>query len=116
MEIRAGALLDVPLIVVSGDVDHFTAVALHEAALTALPDAGGRLLLDVSSCPYMDSGGLSALLVLVRDIGHEGWLGVVGPDTNLRRMFEIIGLLKDPSFLLFGTIEDARRFLTETGH
>jgi anti-anti-sigma factor len=115
MELCAGALLDVPLLVVGGDIDHFTAGALREAALTALPDTGGRLLLDMSSCRYMDSGGLSVLLVLLRDMGGEGWLGVIGPDQNLRRMFEILGLMKNPGFLVFATIDDASRFLAKTG-
>ncbi len=48
------------------------------------------------------------LLSGVRRLRDRGWLGVVGPNTNVRRLLEIVGLLVDPNFRVFATSKRPR--------
>jgi anti-sigma B factor antagonist len=107
MEIRGGILLGVPLLAVNGDIDHFTALELEKAVLKALPPDGSRLIVDLTSCSYIDSGGLAVLLHVVRRVRSGGWLAVVGANHNVRRLFEILGLLHEPGFRVLGGLDEA---------
>jgi len=106
MEVLTTALLGVPILEVTGDLDHLTALALETAVGDVLSD-GSRLFFDLSDCPYIDSGGLSVLLFALRQVRGKGWLGVVGPKRNLLRLFEIVGLTADPDFRVFPGSDEA---------
>jgi len=107
MEIRGDSLGGVTLLVITGDVDHSTAPDLDRAVRDALQEDDPRLIIDLTSCRYIDSGGLSVLLYLVRCTRSHGWLGVIGADRNLCRLFETIGLLQEPAFRMFAGTEEA---------
>jgi anti-anti-sigma factor len=91
----------IPVIEVRGDVDHTAQSALAEAARTALGADGDRIVFDLIDCPYMDSGGLSVLLSLLRRARPDGFVGVIGPRSDLLRIFEIVGLTSDSNFQVF---------------
>lgn len=107
MEVFQASFSGIPLFRVVGDVDHFSAPALDTAARVALASDSGRLLFDLTAAPYIDSGGMSVLLHLEKDLRDSGWVGVIGASANLQRMFEIVGLTGRPSFRLFARLEDA---------
>ena len=115
MEVHQSSLSGVPLLLVTGDVDHSNSSALEQAVREAAAVDSGRLLVDLSECPYLDSGGLSVFLFAVRDMREKGWLGVIGPNPNLARLFEIVGLSADPNFRIFSTREDASASLPGGG-
>ena len=48
------------------------------------------------------------LLQAVRHLNGGAWLGVVGPNRNLRRVFDIVGLTSDPRFRLLDDLSDLR--------
>ena len=89
------------MIVVRGDVDHVAQSGLAEAAQKALGVDGDRILFDLRDCHYMDSGGLSVLLSLLRRARQGGFVGVISPGSNLLRIFEIVGLTTDARFRVF---------------
>ena len=101
VEITTSQCGGIPMIVVRGDVDHAAQTALAEAARAALGADGDRILFDLKDCPYMDSGGLSVLLSLLRRAGQGGFVGVISPGPNLLRIFEIVGLTADARFRVF---------------
>ncbi len=107
MEIFLASLSGIPLLQIVGDVDHFTAPALEAAAREALALDSGRLLFDLTDVPYLDSGGAGVFLTLDRDLQARGWVGVIGANPNLLRIFEIVGLTSRPSFRVFARTEDA---------
>jgi anti-anti-sigma factor len=107
MEIRGDSLLGVPLLAVTGDVDHSTAPELDRAVRNSLREGNPRLIVDLSSCRYIDSGGLAVFLFMVRRIRSEGWLAVLGADRNLHRLFEIVGLAHEPGFHMLAGLEEA---------
>ena len=64
MEISSASLSGVPILRLVGDVDHQAAAVLGEAARAALAPDCDCLLLDLSDCPYIDSGGLGVILTV----------------------------------------------------
>ena len=107
MEVLPSSLGDVPLIEIRGDIDHSTCATL-QSALDELFDAGRNIVfLDLTSVSYIDSGGLSVLLAGVRTLRERGWLGVISPNANVKRLLEIVGLLVDSSFRVFDEPEQA---------
>ena len=115
MEIRESLLSGVPLLLVTGDVDHASSSALERAVRRAIAFDTGPLVIDLAECPYLDSGGLSVFLFAVRDAGEQGWLGVIGPNPSLLRLFEIVGLMSDPKFRIFRSQDEAATTLARKG-
>jgi anti-sigma B factor antagonist len=114
MEVFQASLSGVPLLRIVGDVDHFASLALEAAGREALALDGGRVLFDLSAVRYLDSGGAGVFLTLDRDTEPGGWLGVVGANSNLLRIFEIVGLTSRPAFRVFADLGDASAALADT--
>lgn len=114
MEIFQAFLSGIPLLRIVGDVDHFTAPALETAAREALALDSGHLLFDLTGVCYIDSGGAGIFLTLDSDMRPGGWVGVIGANANLLRVFEIVGLTSRPSFRVFPRVEDASASLEDT--
>jgi anti-anti-sigma factor len=109
MEVRESSLSGAPRLKVIGDVDHESAPALEQSIHAVLGTTDGvHLLLDLEECPYVDSGGLSVLLRTLRPVEDRGgWVGVISPGTDLRRLFEIVGLHAARGFRVFSSPEEA---------
>ncbi len=111
-------LNDIPLLRVVGEVDHATAPMLTEAVHEALSSRPGCILVDLGSCPYMDSGGVSVFLDTLRRVRHDGWLGVIAPPADVVRILTLVGLTLDPAFRAYADIGEAEGFtatLLQTG-
>jgi len=101
MDVRVSSLRDAPLVEVKGEIDHGTCEDLNAALCTAL-DAGGQVvLIDLDQVGYIDSGGLSVLFSALKRLSPDGWLGLVRPNANVRRLFELVGLCADPNVRIF---------------
>lgn len=96
-----------PLVIVSGEIDHGSAGVLQEKIDTFLDSGDTVILLDLGDVTYIDSGGISVLLSTVRRLRKDGWLAAVGPNANVRRLLEIVGLKVDQGFRLFDDRETA---------
>jgi anti-anti-sigma factor len=98
MELLFTSHENIPVLQVTGDIDMATAPGF-DAALEKHSDGfRSPLLIDLTGCPFMDSGALNVLLQAVRRLAGPAWLGVVGANTNLLRVFEIVALTSDPRF------------------
>jgi anti-anti-sigma factor len=113
MEVHTASLGDIPLLNAHGDIDHSTCGHLQSAMDEAFGSGHRIIFLDFDNVTYVDSGGLSVLLAGVRSLRETGWLGVIGPNANLRRLFEIVGLLVDPSFRVFENRDAAQAAIAE---
>lgn len=111
MEISKSSLSGVPLLSIAGEVDHLTASILEEEIQDSLNSGSQNLLLDMAKCPYLDSGGLGVILSTVRRQRGNGWLGVVSPNANLVRLFQIVGLGGEMGFRVFADLSEASAFL-----
>lgn len=96
-----------PLVIVSGEIDHGSSGTLQTELDPVLDEGATIILLDLSDVTYIDSGGISVLLSAVRRLRNEGWLAAVNPNANVRRLFEIVGLKADQGFRLFDDREAA---------
>ena len=107
MEITRSSLLGVPLLKVVGDIDHFSSLALDDAFQDALSSGATHILLDLTECPYLDSGGLGVILTVLRKVRAKGWLGCFGCSPDLLRLFTIAGLTGDREFRVFVGLAEA---------
>jgi anti-anti-sigma factor len=106
MDIHRTLLAGIPLLEIQGDVDHYAAADFDAAVMDALDDQRG-ILLDLSECDYLDSGGLAAVISALRRLGPDQRVGVIGCSKHVLRLFEIIGLTSDPAFQVFADRSEA---------
>lgn len=111
MELLQSYIGDVPIIRVTGEVDHETARDLRESIDAAFAQGSPYLLLGLESCTYLDSGGVSALLDALRRVRPRGWLGLVAPTTQVHRILTIVGITIDPHIRVFMGLDEARMAL-----
>jgi anti-anti-sigma factor len=105
MEVSESCYLGVPVVEVRGEVDHATCNDLEETCIRAL-GKGNKVALDLGDCPYMDSGGISVLLSLLKRVRPEGAVAVISPDPNLLRILEMVGLTLDQSFRVLSSKDE----------
>jgi anti-anti-sigma factor len=107
MDITVSSHESLPVLRVAGDIDMATA-SPFDAALEEHSQAFQvPIVIDLTDCPFLDSGALNVLLQTVRRLSGEAWLGVVGANRNLRRVFEIVALTADPRFRVFDDLAQA---------
>src|SRR4051795_6035185 len=81
------------LVAVRGDLDLHTAPELREALDRAIDEGRNRLVVDLTETSYMDSSGLTALVLAHKRVRkRSGQLVVVNVDPSIGRTFEITGL------------------------
>jgi anti-sigma B factor antagonist len=114
MELIQTQLKNTPVLELKGELDHGNSPALG-AAIDEVLDAGERIvLLEVSHVDYIDSGGVSVLLSALRRLRGTGWLGIIGPNANVRRLLDIVGLTLDDAFVVFAGPQEAENALKES--
>ncbi|PWE09818.1 anti-sigma factor antagonist [Streptomyces sp. BSE7F] len=81
------------VIVVTGDVDLHTAPVLRAEALTAMTQGARHLVLDVAEVDFVDSTGLTALIVLLHATEKAGGsVRVARVPERLERMVTMTGI------------------------
>ena len=113
MEIVRYSFGGIPLLSLAGDFDHAAVTSFTEESQGALGEGGGRLLLQLTDCPYIDSGGVGCLISSLRQVGGHGWLGVIDPHPDVLRVLKMVGLTIDPSFRVFSDLDDVQSHLQE---
>ncbi|MBN1631171.1 MAG: STAS domain-containing protein [Thermoleophilia bacterium] len=113
MDVQTGSLRNAPLLETQGDIDHDTCGGLETALRDSLAGGSRIILLDLTEVSYIDSGGLSVLFSALRDLPDDGWLGLIAPNSNVRRLFELVGLLADPDVRIFDDRQAAEIALGE---
>ena len=101
MELRGATLGDTPMLVAAGNIDLSTCGALQEALDKILESGHNIIFLDLSNVTHMDSAGLSVLVAGVKALRGRGWLGMIGPNADIRGLLESEGLLVHPNVLVF---------------
>lgn len=94
-------LRGIPLIITRGDIDHSSCSEVERALDEALSQGNHILLVDLSDVDYIDSGGLSVLFAAGRRVRDTGWIGLIGTNTSVHRLLELVGAVADPAFRLF---------------
>ena len=113
MNAKKSSFHGVPLITIHGDIDHASVRELAPVMLDCLAPREGKLVFDLTDCPYLDSSGIGLFLGLLFDIADTDWIGVVGANTPLTRVFDLTGLSSNANFHLWADLKELRRALTE---
>ncbi len=107
----AGYLDGTPLLKVAGDLDRSSGSKVIEWGEEALGESNRLLLLDLSDCAHVDSGGLGSLFTLLQVMAPRGVLGVYGVNPDVYRLMEMVGLISTPAFRVFADEAAARAAL-----
>ncbi|MCL5734597.1 MAG: STAS domain-containing protein [Actinobacteria bacterium] len=98
MEIVPYVVGEIPMLSLAGEFDRTAVPEFSEKAEQALGPEGARLVIQLTDCPYIDSGGIGCLLGLLQRVRNRGWLGLLAPSPDVLRLFELVGLTLDPHF------------------
>lgn len=107
MELSTSSLANVPVLRIVGEIDHGNASTVGATIDKLIEQKQRTILLDLTRVEYMDSGGISVLLSALRRLREGGWLGVINPNDNVRRLIQIVGLTLDASFRVFDSAAEA---------
>jgi anti-sigma B factor antagonist len=111
MNAKKSSFYGIPLITIHGDIDHASVRELAPLMLDCLAPQTGRLIFDLSDCPYLDSSGIGLFLGLLFDTAENGRIGVVGANAALSRVFHLTGLASQGNFHLLADRSELRRAL-----
>lgn len=96
------------VLVVTGELDVYTAPRLREAILKLVADDKRSLVLDLAGVDFLDSTGLGVLVgALKRMKSLDGDLALVGLQARVMKVFEITNLQR--VFAIYDTVGDAVR-------
>jgi anti-sigma B factor antagonist len=81
------------IVSVNGDLDGRTAPVAQQQIVPLIPD-GGRIVLDMSSVPYMSSAGLRMMLLLYRQAtAKDARIALAGLSEEIRDTMDATGFL-----------------------
>ena len=107
MEITESSCDGIALLHVRGDMDMANAPLLATALAPHLKEPEPPVVLDLSGCPFIDSGGLNVLLDAALQLeAVGGWMGALGVRPNLMRVFQIVGLTTCPWFRILEDLSE----------
>ena len=108
MLVVSNTLGGLPLLHVVGEVDHGNVSILAQAVDAALGGHPDHILIDLESCPYIDSGGVSQLIETLRKVrAAGGWLGIIAPHPDVLRILTLVGLAVDAHIRIFNQADEA---------
>ncbi len=99
-QVGVRAVGDLTVIAVTGDLDVLTAPRLRDQLIDVIDQGGRNLVVDLTTCEFIDSSGLSALVTALKRVrSMSGDLALVCPSGNVRRLIEVVAL--DQVFTLY---------------
>lgn len=113
LRVESRRLDGVPLLYLSGEVDLYTVPAFEQAISGAIADDTRAVVVDLSEISYLDSSGLSTLIVAYKKLAaHGGDLYVIATrePPAVRRVLEITRV--DTFIRVRRTIDDVREELS----
>ena len=116
MDIAQQLLGAIPVIRVTGDLDRLSAPVLEKAFQAHIKAANHRIILDLSDCSYVDSGGLAVIMTTVGELRDDGLLAIVAGDRSMRRLLEVVGLYEHRRCAVFKAEREALSALGEVRH
>lgn len=94
MNVELAVMDGVTVATLFGELDSRTA-PLVEERLLALPEPGGKALLDMGGVSYISSAGLRALLMLYRQMAaNDGRVALAALTENIKDVMTVTGFLE----------------------
>ena len=105
--IHTDPLPDGVLIALTGEIDLSTSPQVRTALLDQAAKQPARIVIDLTSVPYMDSSGIATLVeTLQHQRRHQGKLVLCGLQPKVKSIFEIARL--NSIFTIMETAQSAR--------
>jgi anti-anti-sigma factor len=90
----------------AGDIDRSNIASLVEAIRRDSSADPRIVVLDLQDVLFMDGGGLGLLYDLLDSRGNGGWVGVVSPRADIRRLLDVSGLSAHRHLRIFTTRDE----------
>lgn len=107
LNLRESEQEGITVIAVIGEVDRANAGHLLDRLDSHLRSKTRYLILDLRLCTHLDSAGLSAMLGYVSRMRKGSGLAVAGPNSDLRRLFALVGLDGRRGFDIYEDVDEA---------
>lgn len=109
MNVTEGAIDGIPLIVIEGELDQSSKQSAYDAVNEVLrgPFPPHAMLIDLTDCTFLDSGGLGVLLSVIGQLPADGWLGIIGASAGTNRVLTFTGFLENDKVRFFSSASDA---------
>ena len=113
MGLSGSILAGVPLVRISGELDHSSREQLRCALRQALrkPNPYHALLFDLCECRFIDGAALSTFACGVEALPASGWMGLIGSSPGISRLVDVCGLKQSGRLFLFESRRQARSFI-----
>ena len=98
LRIQESSRLGLPLIYLSGELDHQSAGGLRSVIEQELGSGAAALLLEMSELRYIDSGGLALLFDTLHKLENAGGLFAISPNAGVAKLLELTGLVDRRGF------------------
>lgn len=97
----------IPIIKVSGEIDHYTAGPVEQAIRDILLESN-KLILDFSDSKYLDSAGVNLVFFASKSIYEKnGHVALVIKSPGVKRILEIAGVDAMPNVTIFNDLKEA---------
>lgn len=89
-----------------GEFDISSVDMLRSTFLAATSESSNKIVLDLSETTFLDSMAIGTMLGVSRRVNEwDGWVRVVAPRPNVRKVLHVTGL--DKVFALYDTVDQA---------
>ena len=93
MEMSVGEKNKIPVLDISGEIDHFVAPKLQRQIDDIIDADAIHIILDFTKVNYLDSGGIGVLFSAMQQLlPRQGQIAIVCEEQNLIRILELVGL------------------------
>ncbi len=92
---------------IHGELDRSSVEPLEHALLEHLDSGRSDLIIDLQNCTFIDSSGIAAMFMVLQGIGDKHILALVGPNSSVARLLEVVGLIGAPNVEVFPDMEAA---------
>lgn len=106
---------EIPIISVSGEIDHFTAKPIEDKIVGLLGGGSKYLVLNFEEVSYLDSAGVALIILAIQKVNPiNGSVALVTENRNVLKILEIAGITQlTESFAIHSTLDDALASLRE---
>ncbi|MEM7035314.1 MAG: STAS domain-containing protein [Chloroflexota bacterium] len=104
MEYSVDDTAGITVLNLSGEIDISHSTRLRDTLIEMIENNSGRLLIDLTNVSYIDSAGLSVLVVAHRKAqGMGGVLGLSNPQKSVQQVFQLTRMVK--FFQIYDSVE-----------
>lgn len=107
LAIRSGTAADRTILTVEGELDLYTAPMLRDRVLATFGEHPGRVIVDLTGVPFMDSSGLGVIVSCLKHVRESGGdLALITPPASApTKLLALTGM--DRAIPTFATVDEA---------